>query len=65
MHCIATYTHAFVYALIMFIGCYMEQDGIWNITWPTTMAGKIGTQKCPGGSEAEGNYTQFLMYLVC
>ena len=35
----------------------MEQDGIWNITWPTTMAGETAMQKCPGGSEAEGKDT--------
>jgi len=37
-------------------GCASEQDVAWNITWPTTMAGKTAIQKCPGGIETEGEY---------
>jgi len=36
------------------VGCPMEQDPTWNITWPATDVGVTATQKCPGGSEAEG-----------
>ncbi|XP_065910088.1 uncharacterized protein [Dysidea avara] len=35
-------------------GCNMEQDTIWNITWPATSVGNTAIQKCPGGGEVEG-----------
>ena len=38
----------------MFIGCPLEQDATWNITWPETNIDAVAQQKCPGGSEAEG-----------
>ena len=37
-----------------FIGCPLEQDATWNITWPATNISEVTQQKCPGGSEAEG-----------
>lgn len=38
--------------------CSSEQDEIWNITWPTTMAGENATVKCPGGNETIGHATR-------
>jgi len=35
-------------------GCPLEQDVIWNISWPATNVNEERWQKCPGGSEAEG-----------
>ena len=35
-------------------GCSLEQDEVWNITWPATNASTTARQKCPGSSEAEG-----------
>ncbi|XP_065903442.1 adhesion G protein-coupled receptor L4-like [Dysidea avara] len=37
-----------------FVGCLMERDMTWNITWPTTNISQVAIQKCPGGSEAIG-----------
>ena len=36
------------------MGCLLERDDTWNITWPTTSISQVAIQKCPGGSEAEG-----------
>ncbi|XP_065903420.1 uncharacterized protein [Dysidea avara] len=36
------------------LGCQLEQDDIWNITWPATVVAETAIQKCPGGSEVEG-----------
>ena len=41
---------------IEFVGCLMERDMTWNITWPTTNISQVAIQKCPGGSEAIGKY---------
>ena len=41
--------------LLFCIGCTMERDTTWNITWPATDVGIIAIQKCPGGSEADGS----------
>ena len=43
-----------MYTNAEFIGCPFEQDTTWNITWPATNINEVATQKCPGGSEAEG-----------
>jgi len=37
------------------IGCRMEQDSTWNITWPATNVSDTAIQKCPGGGEAAGS----------
>jgi len=36
------------------MGCQPEVDKLWSIRWPPTNISKVATQKCPGGSEAEG-----------
>ena len=41
--------------IIDFVGCELEQDETWNVTWPATQLNGVATQKCPGGSEATGN----------
>ena len=43
-----------MYIDTVFIGCPLEQDATWNITWPETNIDAVAQQKCPGGSEAEG-----------
>ena len=35
-------------------GCLAEVDSTWSVSWPATPSGANATQKCPGGSEAEG-----------
>jgi len=51
-----------------FMGCPMEQDETWNITWPTTNVSQVAIQKCRGGSEVEGTYTTTVkgcMNVIC
>ena len=46
--------------------CPFEQDATWNITWPASEVNVVATQKCPGGSEAEGMYVKYCLitYLI-
>ena len=49
---------------VLLLGCSSEQDEIWNITWPATLANEItAPRKCPGGNETEGEYTASYLYM--
>ena len=46
--------------------CLRETDVDWNITWPTTESGQMVRQKCPGGAESIGMYSNksFIIFLL-
>ena len=47
--CVSTEYIMFLMNFLEFIGCLMEEDEVWGISWGNTPHGQTDIQRCPQG----------------